>query len=83
MHLEFLDPPLDVLWARVEDRAREQQVGNRAITRADLEGWSTVIERPTEDEFERYDPIPPVVAGDRLGSPAYPYGSWQPQSRPR
>lgn len=77
-HLEFLDPPPDVLWQRIRDRAREQVVGSRAITRADLDGWSESIERPTDDEFRHYDPMPPVRAGDRPGSPAYPYGSWRP-----
>ncbi|MEO6654243.1 MAG: AAA family ATPase [Ilumatobacteraceae bacterium] len=30
------------------------------------------------DELQAYDPWPPVRAGDRPGSPAYPYGSWLP-----
>lgn len=78
VHLEFLDAPLDVLWERVRDRAREQAVGSRAITRDDLHEWSGIIERPTADELAGYDPMPPVRAGERPGSPAFPYGNWTP-----
>ena len=48
------------------------------ITRADIEEWSRLIERPRADELGSYDPMPPVRAGERPGSPAYPYGSWCP-----
>jgi predicted kinase len=78
VHLEFLDPPLDVLWDRVRDRAREQVVGTRAISRDDLVTWSEQIERPAAEEFAEYDPMPPVRAGDHPGSPEFPYGSWRP-----
>lgn len=78
-HLELLDPPFDVLWERVRERGREQQVGNRAITRADLERWTAIIQRPTDDEFGAYDPMPPVAAGERPASPSFPYGSWRPR----
>ncbi len=77
-HLELLDPPLDVLWERVRDRGREQEVGSRAITRADLEEWATVIQRPTAGELAAYDPMPPVSSGERPGSLAFPYGNWRP-----
>jgi len=77
-HLEFLDPPLDVLWDRVSARERERSPGSRAITRADLEAWSETWERPTPDETGTFDPTPPVRAGDRPGGPAYPYGGWRP-----
>lgn len=81
-HLEMLDPPLDTLWDRVRTRALEQERGSRAITRADIEEWSTIIERPTADELAGYDPFPPVTAGERPGSPAYPYGNWRPDGTP-
>lgn len=81
-HLELLDPPLDVLWDRVRHRGREQIAGSRAIRRADLEEWATVIDRPSAEEFAAYDPCPPIGAGDRPGSPAYPYGSWRPDHVP-
>lgn len=83
VHLEFLDAPIEILWDRIRSRAREQVVGSRAIRREELETWSETIERPTDDEFAEFDPMPPVRAGERPGSPAFPYGSWQPQSRPR
>lgn len=83
VHLELLDAPVDVLWARVSARDRERHVGSRAITRAELEQWSTIIERPTADELASYDPMPPVRAGVRPASPAYPYGDWLPRTRPR
>lgn len=78
VHLEFLDAPVDELWDRVRNRGREQVAGSRPITREDLQGWSAMIERPTVDELHRFDPMPPVRAGERAGSPAYPYGSWRP-----
>lgn len=85
VHLEFLDAPVDTLWERVRSRGREQRpgIGSRAITRDDIEVWSDTIERPDADEFATYDPLPPVGAGERPPSASYPYGSWNPQSRPR
>ena len=73
VHLEFLDPPVDELWERVSERDRERHIGNRAITRADLDDWSAIIERPTADEAATYDPTPAVRAGERTPLPAYPY----------
>ena len=83
VHLELLDAPVDVLWERVSTRGREQLAGSRAITRDDLVEWSDQIERPTDDELADYDPWPPVRAGELPGSPAFPYGNWQPRPRPR
>lgn len=79
VHLEFMDAPLDLLWERVRTRGREQEVGARAITRDDLVIWSDRIERPGDDELAGYDPLPPVVAGERPGSAGYPYGNCLPQ----
>lgn len=78
VHLEFLDAPLADLWERVSGRGREHVAESRAITRSDLEEWSTVIERPTAEELRDYDPMPPVRAGEQPGGPAFPYGSWRP-----
>ena len=83
VHLEFLDAPIDVLWDRVRSRGREQHVGARAITSDEMASWSDTIERPSAEEIAAYDPMPPVVAGERPGSVSYPYGSWLPQTRPR
>ena len=77
-HLEFLDSPLDVLWERIRVGARERVVGSRVISREDLVRWSDIIERPTHDELDGYDPLPPVRAAELPGSPAFPYGSWLP-----
>lgn len=82
-HLEFLDAPVDVLWERVRARGREQAVGSRAITRDDMIAWSNTIERPDADEFAAYDPLPPVVAGDRRSSTSFPYGGSAPPKRRR
>lgn len=57
VHLILLDPPLDVLWDRVEARGREARLGDRPITRAELEQWSADFERPDTDEVATYDPI--------------------------
>jgi predicted kinase len=71
VHLDFLDAPVDTLWDRV--RGREQQIGSRAITRADLEAWSRVVERPAADELASYDRAPPLRTGGRLPDLAFPY----------
>lgn len=73
VHLEFLDAPVDVLLTRIEERAREQVVGSRAITRDDLEAWSAAIERPTPDELAMYDPMPATRAADSTSAPTFPY----------
>ena len=73
-HLEFVEAAADEPGA--DDRHREHVVGPGAITGRDES--STIVERPTLDELRRYDPMPPVRAGERPGSPAFPYGSWIP-----
>jgi len=57
VHLVLLDPPLDVLWERVESRDREARHGTRAITRAELEQWYHDFERPDTAELASYDPL--------------------------
>jgi predicted kinase len=81
VHLDFLDGTIDVRWERL--RGSAQRAGAPEITRDELVAWSATIERPTADELATYDPMPPVRAGDRPGSPAFPYGSWTTQMRPR
>ena len=48
--LVFIDLPIDDLWARISQRA-ESRSGTLAINREELEGWSKIFERPTEDEL--------------------------------
>ena len=57
VHLVLLDPPLDVLWERIESRGRETRLGARAITRAELKQWHHDFERPDDDELARYDAL--------------------------
>jgi predicted kinase len=56
VELYFLDEPVDVLWARVQSRGREQAWGSRAIDRAELVEWARAFETPDADELARYDP---------------------------
>ena len=56
VELHVLDEPVPVLWQRVERRAFEQRFGSRALTRADLESYAAVFERPAADELALYDP---------------------------
>jgi predicted kinase len=52
VELRFLDETVDVLWERIRTRNMEP----RAITRAELEQWATIIQRPDAAELARYDP---------------------------
>ena len=54
VELHFLDAPIDVLFERTKARGREAAWG-RAITRAEMEEWSALIERPTEEELALFD----------------------------
>ena len=51
VELIFLDPPVDVLWRRIERRGQEDP----PISRSDLERWDAIIERPGDDELADYD----------------------------
>lgn len=51
VELIFLDPPLDVLWRRIERRGQE----DAPISRANLEQWDALIERPDHAELAEYD----------------------------
>jgi len=58
VELRYFDAPVDVLWPRVRDRGREQAVGSRPLTRADLEGYAEHFEAPDAEELATYDPPP-------------------------
>ncbi|MEM7533165.1 MAG: AAA family ATPase [Chloroflexota bacterium] len=49
--LYHLDEPLDVLYARINTRGREDP----PITREDLEEWAAIIQRPTPEELALFD----------------------------
>jgi predicted kinase len=51
VELVFLDPPLDELWRRIQERGQIDP----PIPRSDLEDWDRVYERPDEDELADYD----------------------------
>jgi len=55
VELRFLDAPLYVLWARVQDRDIERKLGHRPLTLADLEEWSAIIQRPDAEELSLFD----------------------------
>ncbi len=57
VHLIVLDPPVEVLWERIEAGGHTARLGTRAITRAELEQWYNDFERPDIDELAAYDPI--------------------------
>jgi predicted kinase len=57
-HLFFLDPPVDVLWKRIEERGREAELGWRPIKRLELDQWHFDLERPDAEEFDAYDDVP-------------------------
>ena len=58
VELRYFDAPVDVLWPRVRDRGREQAVGSRPLTWADLEGYAEHFEAPDAEELATYDPPP-------------------------
>ncbi|MBV9952163.1 MAG: ATP-binding protein [Acidimicrobiia bacterium] len=55
VELHFLHEPVDVLWARVSARGREEAWGSRAITREELEEWAAAFEAPDAAELALYD----------------------------
>jgi predicted kinase len=55
VELRFLDAPLEVLQARIQDRDVERKLGHRAYTLADLERDAAIIQRPDADELELFD----------------------------
>ncbi|MBX3582885.1 MAG: AAA family ATPase [Rhizobiaceae bacterium] len=53
----LLDPPFEVLWARVSQRNAERPFGAFPMTKADLLRWSRLFQRPTAEELALYDPL--------------------------
>jgi len=51
VELIFLDPPLEELWRRIEQRGQEHP----RISKSDLDGWDKIIQRPDDDELADYD----------------------------
>lgn len=51
VELVFLDPSLDELWRRVQERGQLDP----PITRSDLEDWDRAYKRPDDDELAEYD----------------------------
>jgi predicted kinase len=50
VELIFLDAPIDELWRRTSARGQEDP----PITREQIAEWSTIIQRPTADEFRHW-----------------------------
>lgn len=55
VELHVLDPPLDVLWARIEARNRSAHWPDRPISRDQLELWDGLFARPTAEELAGFD----------------------------
>jgi predicted kinase len=49
-----LDLPLDDLWERLSARNTIASSGSFSITRAELESFDALYQRPTADELARY-----------------------------
>lgn len=56
VELRFVDAPIDVLWSRIRGRDAERHAGHRPLTRADIEAYAELVERPDADERARFDP---------------------------
>jgi predicted kinase len=56
IELRHLDVPLDELWRRLEARNARAGPGDAVIDRASLESWWRLIERPTAEELDLFDP---------------------------
>ncbi|WP_020389368.1 AAA family ATPase [Kribbella catacumbae] len=53
--LIVLDPPIDVLWARLDARNQAAPPDTFQITHTELTSYDTLFQRPTGDELEQYD----------------------------
>src|SRR5688572_17590007 len=51
VELHFLDPPIDTLFERIQQRSRESP----PIQRADLLLWAETFERPSSEEMALFD----------------------------
>ena len=58
VELRHTTAPMDELWRRIVQRDLEGRWGSRPIRRAELEGWATTYEAPTDEEHATYDPPP-------------------------
>lgn len=59
VELFVLDPPIEVLWKRINARGFEERFGGRPPTFDELRAWDASFERPTEDEITLFDkPLP-------------------------
>lgn len=55
--LYHLEAPVELLYQRISARGREDP----PITQADLESWSTIIERPTVEELALFDTLDDAI----------------------
>jgi predicted kinase len=55
VELRYVTATMDELWRRSVRRDLEGRWGARSITRQDLEEWSRIYHRPTEEEMATYD----------------------------
>ena len=53
--LYVCDPPLDVLWQRLDKRNQNLKPGTFHVAKEQLELWATWFQRPEEDELSQYD----------------------------
>jgi predicted kinase len=53
--IALLDPPFEVLWERIDNRNANLPPGTFHITRDELEEYSKLFQRPTEEELRRWD----------------------------
>jgi predicted kinase len=56
VELRFLDASIDVLWERIRARDMERRLGERALTRQDIEAYAASLQRPDAEELALYDP---------------------------
>lgn len=57
-----LDPPVDVLWERLERRNKDLPAATFAVSRSELDEWAARFQVPTADELARWDRS--LVLGD-------------------
>lgn len=61
--LALRDPPIEELWARVSQRNATRPFGAFLMTKEDLIRWSSLFERPTDDELVLFDAVDVAPAG--------------------
>lgn len=55
--LIVLEPPIDVLWARLDARNQAAPADTFQITRAELTSYDKLFQRPEPDELAGYDEV--------------------------